>query len=237
MFLLGGTFRGKKRLLVTNEDRGEVEEHLIPHGRHIIVHKDDLVYRGQPLTEGEADPHEILEILGASVLQEYLISEIQKVYQMQGVTINDKHIELIIACMLKKGRITEVGDSNYFWGEQVDLNDLKEANKKLEEAGGEVAKADPILMSITKSSIETTSFISAASFQDTTRVLAEAATLGKRDELKGFKENLIMGQLIPAGSGFPKYRNIRVTTLVDKINESEGKSSKEATARLEESSG
>ena len=210
---LDGTVRGKKKLLVTDPDTGDEESHLIPHGKHLVVQVGDLVYKGQQLTEGGADPHDILEILGPSAVQDYLISEIQKVYRLQGVTINDKHIEVIISQMLKKVRITDPGDSDFFWGEQVDRYSFMTANESIEEAGGMPAEGEPVLLGITKASIETESFISAASFQETTRVLTDASTLGKADELKGFKENVIMGHLIPAGTGLPAYRNLKIDTL------------------------
>ena len=210
---LNGTVRGKKRLVVTDQESGQEEEHLIPHGKHIIVQPGDIVYKGQHLTEGAADPHEILDILGPNTVQEYLLSEIQKVYRLQGVTINDKHIELIISQMLRKVRITEPGDSEFFWGEQIDKDTFITENERITEAGGQPAEGEPILLGITKASVETESFISAASFQETTRVLTDAATLGKVDNLKGFKENVIMGNLIPAGTGLPKYRRLKVNPL------------------------
>jgi len=210
---MAGTLRGKKRLIVTDEESGEEEEHLIPHGKHIIVQPGDVVRKGQHLTEGAADPHEILDILGPSAVQEYLLSEIQKVYRLQGVNINDKHIELIISQMLRKVRITEPGDGDFFWGEQVDRETFLRENERLVEAGGQPAEGEPILLGITKASVETESFISAASFQETTRVLTEAATLGKIDHLEGFKENVIMGHLIPAGTGLPKYRRLKINTF------------------------
>jgi len=165
------------------------------------------------LTEGPADPHEILEILGPSAVQEYLLAEIQKVYRVQGVTINDKHIEIIIARMLRKVRVSDPGDSENFWGEQVDRHEFIRQNESIIEAGGKPAEGEPILLGITKASLETESFISAASFQETTRVLTDAATLGKTDHLTGFKENVIMGHLIPAGTGLPTYRRLKITTL------------------------
>lgn len=210
---MGGSLRGKRRLIVTDEESGQEEEHLIAHGKHIIVQVGDYVRKGQHLTEGAADPHEILEILGPNALQEYLLSEIQKVYRLQGVTINDKHIELIISQMLRKVRITEPGDSDFFWGEQVDRESFMVENERLTEAGGQPAEGEPILLGITKASVETESFISAASFQETTRVLTDASTLGKIDKLEGFKENVIMGHLIPAGTGLPKYRRLKINTL------------------------
>jgi DNA-directed RNA polymerase subunit beta' len=211
---LGGTMRNKRRLWVTDSETGQRQEHLIPHGRSIIVHEGDFVSKGQNLTDGSQDPHEILDILGVASLQEYLISEIQKVYRMQGVTINDKHIETIIACMLSKVRVTDPGDSDFFWGEQVDKDAFMASNKEIIESGGEPAVSEPVLLGITKSSIETESFIAAASFQETTRVLTDAATTAKVDKLKGFKENVIMGHLIPAGTGLPMYRYVKVNTLV-----------------------
>jgi DNA-directed RNA polymerase subunit beta' len=209
----GGTVRNKKRVWVSDSETGQRQEHLVPHGRTIIVHEGDFVNKGQNLTDGSRDPHEILDILGPASLQEYLISEIQKVYRMQGVTINDKHIETIVACMLSKVRVVDPGDSDFFWGEQVDKDAFTISNREIIDAGGEPASAEPVLLGITKSSIETESFIAAASFQETTRVLTEAATTAKVDKLRGFKENVIMGQLIPAGTGLPMYRYLKINTL------------------------
>jgi DNA-directed RNA polymerase subunit beta' len=227
---LDGTVRGKKKLLVTDPESGDEEAHLIPHGKHLVVQVGDLVHKGQNLTEGGADPHEILEILGPSAVQDYLIAEIQKVYRLQGVEINDKHIEVIISQMLKKVRITDPGDSDFFWGEQVDRFMFMSANDHIEEAGGMPAEGEPVLLGITKASLETESFISAASFQETTRVLTDASTLGKVDMLKGFKENVIMGHLIPAGTGLPAYRNLRIDTLGAEM---EQLSPEEAAERIE----
>ncbi|MDR1590513.1 MAG: DNA-directed RNA polymerase subunit beta' [Puniceicoccales bacterium] len=217
----GGMIRNKKRVWVTDTETGRREEHLIPHGTHLVIHEGDFVNRGQNLTEGVADPHEILNILGTAAVQEYLISEVQKVYRMQGVTINDKHIEIIVARMLRKVRITDPGDSDFFWGEQIEKDRFIEKNEEIIEAGGKPAEAEPILLGITKSSLETESFISAASFQETTKVLTDAATLGRVDELRGFKENVIMGHLIPAGSGLPSYRRLKVRTLSDGTEEAD----------------
>ncbi|BET69309.1 DNA-directed RNA polymerase subunit beta' [Opitutales bacterium ASA1] len=208
---MGGTVRGKRRLIVTNEEAGQEEEHLIPHGKQIIVQPGDRVAKGQHLTEGSADPHEILEILGPSALYDFLLNEVQEVYRLQGVTINDKHIEVIIRQMLRKVRITDPGDSEWFWGEQIERSHFLRDNRRLVEAGGKPAEAEPILLGITKASLETESFISAASFQETTRVLTDASTLGKVDNLTGFKENVIMGHLIPAGTGLPQFRHLRIT--------------------------
>jgi DNA-directed RNA polymerase subunit beta' len=202
--------RGKKRLVI-KDSIGREEEHLIPHGKHINVVAGEKVKQGQPLTDGAVDPHDILDILGQSRVQDYLITEIQKVYRSQGVVINDKHIEIIVARMLRKVRITEPGDSDYLWGEHVDRSTLAEVNRSTHERGGQIAEYEPILLGITKASLETESFISAASFQETTRVLTDAATMARRDPLTGFKENVIMGHLVPAGTGLPIYRKIRVT--------------------------
>ncbi len=210
---LSGTLRGKKRLIVEDTQSGSQEEHLIPHGKHIVVQPGDMVFKGQLLTEGAADPHDILEILGPSNVYEYLIKEIQKVYRLQGVTINDKHLEVITSRMLRKVRISDPGDSDFFWGEQIDRFDFMSENDKVVDSGGKPAEGEPVLLGITKASLETDSFISAASFQETTRVLTDAATLGKSDDLKGFKENVIMGNLIPAGTGLPRYRKLRIDSI------------------------
>ena len=206
-----GTVRGKRKLVVKNEETQQEEEHLIATGRHIIVQPGDVVHKGQHLTEGAADPHEILEILGPSALYDFLISQVQEVYRLQGVTINDKHIEIIIRQMLRKVRITDPGDTENFWGEQVDRSAFLIENKRIEEAGGKPAEAEPILLGITKASLETESFLAAASFQETNRVLTDASTLGKVDMLKGFKENVIMGHMIPAGTGMPSYSRLKIT--------------------------
>jgi DNA-directed RNA polymerase subunit beta' len=152
-------------------------------------------------------------------VQDYIITEIQKVYRSQGVVINDKHIEIIVSRMLRKVRISEPGDSDYLWGEQVDRTTLAEVNRSIHERGGQIAEYEPILLGITKASLETESFISAASFQETTRVLTDAATMAKRDMLTGFKENVIMGHLVPAGTGLPLYRRIKVSPTVESAGE------------------
>ncbi len=211
----GPTVRGKRCIIIRDPQTGQEEEHLIPIGKHVIVFKGDRVDKGQQLTEGSVVPHEILEVSGAQELQARLVSEIQEVYRLQGVTINDKHIEIIIRQMLRKVRITDPGDTTFLWGEQVDKLAFEEENKRVEDKGGKAAEAQPVLLGITKASLETESFLSAASFQDTTRVLTEAATMGKVDYLRGFKENVIMGHIIPAGTGYVAHRNIRVKPLVE----------------------
>ena len=215
---MGGTVRGKRRLILKDPDAGSEEEHLIPLTKHIIVFKGDFVKKGQQLTEGPVVPHEILEVCGPQDLQEHLVNEVQEVYRLQGVEINDKHIEIIVRQMLRKVKITDPGDTSLLWGDQVDRLDFEAENQRVVEQGGKPAEATPVLLGITNASLETDSFISAASFQDTTRVLTEAATLGKVDRLRGFKENVIMGHLIPAGTGFPQHREIKLVELGEQID-------------------
>ncbi len=214
-----GMVRGKRHLVVRDPKTGAEEEHLIPPGKMIIVLKGDYVRKGQQLTEGPVVPHEILDVCGPQELQEYLLNEVQEVYRLQGVTINDKHIETIVRQMLRKVRITDPGDTKFLWGEQIERIEFEDENRRIIEAGGKPAEAQPVLLGVTKASLETDSFISAASFQDTTRVLTDAASLGRVDYLRGFKENVIMGHLIPAGSGFPLHRNIKVNLLGEPVEE------------------
>jgi DNA-directed RNA polymerase subunit beta' len=210
----GGTIRNKKRIIITDPESGRKEEHFVPSSKQIIVQEGDYVTKGQFLSDGMADPHEILEILGMPVVFDYLLREIQKVYRTQGVTINDKHIEVILARMLRRVCIINPGDSDFLWGDQIDRFDLLDINAKILEAGGQPAEAESILLGITKASLETESFISAASFQETPRVLTDAATLGPVDKLRGFKENVIMGHVIPAGTGFPLYYKLKPVALL-----------------------
>ena len=210
----GSSVRGKRCVVIKDAQTGTEEEHLIPIGKHVIVFKGDFVKKGQQLTEGPIDPHEILEVSGPQELQEHLVNEVQEVYRLQGVTINDKHIEIIVRQMLRKVRITEPGDTQFLWGEQIDKIEFDNENQRVEKMGGKPAEAQPVLLGITKASLETESFLSAASFQDTTRVLTEAATLGKVDYLRGFKENVIMGHIIPAGTGFDYHRKAQLRPLV-----------------------
>jgi DNA-directed RNA polymerase subunit beta' len=211
----GASVRGKRCILIKDQQTGVEEEHLIPIGKHVIVFKGDYVKKGQQLTEGPIDPHEILDICGPQELQEHLVNEVQEVYRLQGVTINDKHIEIIVRQMLRKVRITEPGDTTFLWGEQADKLEFEEENQRVEKMGGKPAEAQPVLLGITKASLETESFLSAASFQDTTRVLTEAATRARVDYLRGFKENVIMGHIIPAGTGFDHHRKVRLKPLVE----------------------
>jgi DNA-directed RNA polymerase subunit beta' len=211
----GPSVRGKRCILIKDQQTGVEEEHLIPIGKHVIVFKGDFVKKGQQLTEGPVDPHEILDICGPQELQEHLVNEVQEVYRLQGVTINDKHIEIIVRQMLRKVRIVEPADTTFLWGEQIDKIAFEEENARVEKMGGKPAEAQPVLLGITKASLETESFLSAASFQDTTRVLTEAATLAKVDYLHGFKENVIMGHIIPAGTGYDYHRKVKLKPLVE----------------------
>ncbi len=217
----GASVRGKRCILIRDQQTGVEEEHLIPIGKHVIVFKGDYVKKGQQLTEGPIDPHEILDVCGPQELQEHLVNEVQEVYRLQGVTINDKHIEIIVRQMLRKVRITEPGDTSFLWGEQVDMLEFEEENQRVEKMGGKPAEAQPVLLGITKASLETESFLSAASFQDTTRVLTEAATRARVDYLRGFKENVIMGHIIPAGTGFDYHRKVRLKPLIEVAEEEE----------------
>jgi DNA-directed RNA polymerase subunit beta' len=215
---MGGTAKGRRRLIVKDSVTGDEEEHLIPQGKHIVVYRGDQVRKGQPLTEGPVVPQEVLEVCGPKELQEYLVNEIQEVYRLQGVEINDKHIEVIVRQMLRKVRITEPGDTEFLWGEQIEKHAFQQVNERAVAEGRRPAEATPVLLGITKAALETESFISAASFQDTTRVLAEAATQGRKDPLRGFKENVIMGHLIPAGTGYPMYRTLKLVPLAEPIS-------------------
>ena len=217
----GASVRGKRCIVIKDQQTAVEEEHLIAIGKHVIVFKGDYVKKGQQLTEGPIDPHEILDICGPQELQEHLVNEVQEVYRLQGVTINDKHIEIIVRQMLRKVRITEPGDTTFLWGEQIDKLEFEEENARVEKMGGKPAEAQPVLLGITKASLETESFLSAASFQDTTRVLTEAATRAKVDYLRGFKENVIMGHIIPAGTGFDYHRKVTLKPLVELPDEPE----------------
>jgi DNA-directed RNA polymerase subunit beta' len=204
-------------------------------GKHIVVFKLDRVKKGQQLTEGPIVPQEILEVCGPQELQEYLVNEVQQVYRLQGVEINDKHIEIIVRQMLRKVKITNPGDTDFLWGEQVTKQHFLEVNEAAVAEGKRPAEATPALLGITKASLTTESFISAASFQDTTRVLTEAATLGRIDDLRGFKENVIMGHLIPGGTGFAMHRGLKLVPLAEPIKDEEVlKPADEAGKKLQE---
>jgi DNA-directed RNA polymerase subunit beta' len=205
----GKDTKGKRKLVVTPEV-GEPREYLIAKGKHIGVHEGDLVKAGEPLMEGSSNPHDILTILGEKSLAKYLVDEIQEIYRLQGVRINDKHIEVIVRQMLRRVRIKEVGDTAFLIGDQVEKWRFDEENGRVLMDGGEPAIAEPLLLGITKASLSTESFISAASFQETTKVLTEASINGKLDRLVGLKENVIMGRLIPAGTGLPSYNRVKI---------------------------
>jgi DNA-directed RNA polymerase subunit beta' len=210
-----GEDRRGNRTIVVKSSTGMAKEYAIPHGKHPTVYKGDTVFAGQQLTEGPIVPQDILRVSGDKVLQEYLLNEVQEVYRLQGVRINDKHIELIISMMLKKVRIDDSGDTDFLVGEQVDRSSFKKANEAVMKKKGKPAQATPLLLGITKVSLSTESFISAASFQETTRVLTEAASSGKIDLLSGLKENVIVGHLIPAGTGFHTYNKVEMVKYAD----------------------
>ncbi len=205
----GGLVRGYRKLIVQNERGGE-KEYFIPKGAHLSGGEGERVKAGTPLMDGPVNPHDILKVLGEKELAEYLLREIQAVYRLQGVTINDKHIEIIIRQMLRWVKVEEVGDTEFLVDEQADKFVFQEENEKVIKKGGKPAKARPLLLGITKSALSTDSFISAASFQETTRVLTEASLYGKVDHLRRLKENIIMGRLIPAGTGYKYYRNVEL---------------------------
>jgi DNA-directed RNA polymerase subunit beta' len=188
------------------------KEYSLPRGVHVNVQEGETVKAGEPLMDGPLNPHDILAVLGEKELQAYLVNEIQEVYRLQGVNINDKHIEVIVRQMMRWMKIEEVGDSEFLLEEQVDRFRFQEENERVKTEGGVPAKGSPLLLGITKASLSTDSFISAASFQETTRVLTEASISGKIDYLRGLKENVIMGRLIPAGTGMEFYRNVKLKT-------------------------
>jgi DNA-directed RNA polymerase subunit beta' len=211
----GGMVRGMRRLLVKHET-GIEKEYMIPQGKHLNVRDGDRVQAGEPLTDGPINPHDILEIKGENEVQEYLVNKVQEVYRLQGVTINDKHIEVIVRQLLRKVVVEEAGDTEFLVGTQVYRHSFREENERVLKTGGRPATARPILLGITKASLGTESFISAASFQETTRVLTEAAIAGKVDELRGLKENVIMGHLISAGTGMGHLQVLRAELEGDK---------------------
>ncbi len=205
----GKDSKGKRKVVVTPE-YGEPMEYLIPKGKHIGVHEGDTVQAGEPLMDGSRNPHDILRVLGEKELAKYLVDEVQEVYRLQGVAINDKHIETIVRQMLRRVRIREVGDSKFLIDDQVSRLDFEIENERIFDEDGQPAIGEPIMLGITKASLSTDSFISAASFQETTKVLTQASIEGKTDSLYGLKENVIMGRLIPAGTGIVKYRSAKI---------------------------
>jgi DNA-directed RNA polymerase subunit beta' len=196
-----GDIKRGKREIVVMPGQGPERVYEVPVGKHLRVHEGDAVRAGDRLSEGPVNPHDILRIKGPRAVQEYLLNEVQEVYRLQGVKINDKHIGTIVRQMLQKVRITDAGDSEFLEGEHVDRTVFRDQNQQLIAKGKTPARSEPLLLGITKASLTTQSFISAASFQETTRVLTDAAVRGARDELAGLKENIIIGHLIPAGTG------------------------------------
>ncbi len=226
----GKDYKAKQRIVVKTDDDKEYE-YLIPKGRRLVVQDGDQVKKGDMLVEGTPAPHDILRVLGVEKLAEYLVKEVQDVYRMQGVKINDKHIEVIVSQMLRKVEVTAPGDTTLLVGEQVDADEFELINEKAEKEGGRPAEATPVLLGITKASLQTKSFISAASFQETTRVLTEAAVEGKVDSLHGLKENVIVGRLVPAGTGSVLRSLRKVAAQNDR--EIELMRAEEAAAKLE----
>jgi DNA-directed RNA polymerase subunit beta' len=206
----GEVVKGKRQLLVTDDETSDTREYEVPKGVHINLQEGERVRAGEPLIDGPRDPHDILRVKGKEDLQQYLVNEIQEVYRLQGVNINDKHIETIVRQMMRWVKVEEVGDTEFIVDEQVDKFRFQGENERVIADGGQPATGRPLLLGITKASLSTDSFISAASFQETTRVLTEAAIGGKVDYLRGLKENVIMGRLIPAGTGLDIYRSVRV---------------------------
>ena len=211
----GKDTKGKQRLVITDLDKQE-HEYLIAKDKHLLVHDGQVVNKGESIVDGPVDPHDLLRLLGIEELARYIIDEVQDVYRLQGVKINDKHIEVIVRQMLRRVEITDPGDTTYITGEQSERAELFEENEKVEKEGKKPAQYANMLLGITKASLSTDSFISAASFQETTRVLTEAAIMGKRDGLRGLKENVIVGRLIPAGTGLA-YHMIRKAQAAEPV--------------------
>jgi len=205
----GELVKGFRKMTITGDD-GTVKEYSIPRGVHINFQEGERIKAGDPLMDGPRNPHDILAVLGETELQKYMVNEVQEVYRLQGVNINDKHLEVIVRQMLRWVKIDEIGDTEFLPEEVVDRFKFKTENTRAIESGGRPSRGNPILLGITKASLSTDSFISAASFQETTRVLTEAAINGKVDYLRGLKENVIMGRLIPAGTGLEYYRRSKI---------------------------
>jgi DNA-directed RNA polymerase subunit beta' len=213
--------RGNRELIVTSEDEEE-RKYLVPYGKHLRVQEGDHVVAGERLSEGSVIPQDILRVQGVHKVQEYLVNEIQDVYRLQAVEINDKHVEVIVRQMLQKVRIIDPGDTNFLEGEEIDKVRFNKENEKVLSEGGDPSTCQPILLGITRASLRTDSFISAASFQETTRVLTEAAVQGKVDRLRGLKENVIIGRLIPAGTGTGHYNTATFDDLEANTNGDNG---------------
>ncbi|HNH36312.1 MAG TPA: DNA-directed RNA polymerase subunit beta', partial [Rhodocyclaceae bacterium] len=214
----GKDTKGKQRLIITEPD-GTAHEYLIPKDKHVMAHDGQVVNKGEVIVDGPADPHDILRLKGVEELARYIIDEVQDVYRLQGVKINDKHIEVIVRQMLRRVVITEPGETHFIREEQVERAEVLDENDKMIAQGKRPAEYQYMLLGITKASLSTDSFISAASFQETTRVLTEAAIMGKRDELRGLKENVIVGRLIPAGTGLAYHRTRRMQALGEDVAE------------------
>ena len=212
----------KERKIVIEGENGEIREYKVPPGKHIEVDVGDRVEAGQRLTDGPLVLQEMLRIEGERKLQYHLLNEIQEVYRLQGVKINDKHIELIVRQMLRKVQVEDPGDTEFLWGEQVDKFRFQEENEKVVSKGGKPAQARPLVLGITKASLSSDSFIAAASFQETSRVLTRASVNAQRDTLKGIKENVIIGNLVPAGTGWRDYREVEVVKNANLESVSEG---------------
>jgi DNA-directed RNA polymerase subunit beta' len=207
----GGIVKGQRKIIIVPDEPGaEPREYALPRGVHVNVQEGERVRAGEPLMDGPSNPHDILNVLGEKALQAYLVNEIQEVYRLQGVNINDKHIETIARQMMRWVKIEDVGDTEFLIDEQTDKFRFLEENERVIQQGGRPAQGRPLLLGITKASLSTDSFISAASFQETTRVLTEASISGKIDHLRGLKENVTMGRLIPAGTGFEYYRHVTI---------------------------
>ncbi|MBO6640529.1 MAG: DNA-directed RNA polymerase subunit beta', partial [Roseitalea sp.] len=214
----GRDYKNKRRISIEPAEEGvEPAEYLIPKSRPFHLQDGDPIEKGDYILDGNPAPHDILAVRGVEALASYLVNEIQEVYRLQGVVINDKHIEVIVRQMLQKVEITEPGDSGYIAGDSVDRIELEDVNARLEEEGKKPASGDPVLLGITKASLQTPSFISAASFQETTKVLTEASIAGKIDTLQGLKENVIVGRLIPAGTGGAMNEIRRIATSRDDL--------------------
>jgi DNA-directed RNA polymerase subunit beta' len=204
----GKETKGKQRLVITDQE-GTDHEFLISKDKNVLVHDGQVVQKGEEIVDGPADPHDILRLLGIEALSRYIVDEVQDVYRLQGVKINDKHIEVIVRQMLRRVKIADPGDTPFIRDEQVERSEMLDENDKAIAAGKRPATYENVLLGITKASLSTDSFISAASFQETTRVLTEAAIMGKKDELRGLKENVIVGRLIPAGTGLAYHRTVK----------------------------
>jgi DNA-directed RNA polymerase subunit beta' len=229
----GKDYKNKRRITIEPaDDTMEPVEYMVPKGKHIPVQENDFIQKGEYIMDGNPAPHDILSIMGVEALANYMIDEVQDVYRLQGVKINDKHVEVIVRQMLQKWEIQDSGDTTLLKGEHVDKAEFDLANEKAEKKGGRAAQGEPILLGITKASLQTRSFISAASFQETTRVLTEASVQGKKDKLVGLKENVIVGRLIPAGTGGATQKMRRVAQDRDNVVIEARREEAEAAAAL-----